>query len=183
MHLLSKEYDLSFLSSKFKNIEFQLFVSDDVTSYISCIACWCEQSSQIIENWQTIQNYISGYYQPSGELTMWNLYLAFFCVESLPSWEKHEIENNKYAVRKLVLDGLKKLPDPTQANIFLNNHLLGADLELKDSSTLSNLNLPLTLSSYIHSVPLDSKVESREKRAQIINDIIEFLSEDENKKS
>lgn len=183
MHLLSKEFDLSFLSTKFENISFQLFVSNDETCYISCIACYCEKSSQVIDNWRAIQNYMSVYYQPPSSLAIWNNYLAFFCVERLPQWEKYVIENDKYAVRKLILDGVQYLPDSVQAKILLNNYLLGADLKIKEISTPSKLDLSLPLSEYARGVPLDYKVESREKRAQIINDIIEFLRKNENKKS
>jgi len=64
MNLSSKDFDLSFLSSRFQNMDFQLYVSDDEFSYISCIACLCEASSQIIDSWRNIQNYVSAYYQP-----------------------------------------------------------------------------------------------------------------------
>lgn len=183
MHLSSKEFDLDFLSSRFKDMDFQLFVSNDTNSYISCVACWCKSASKVIENWSAIQNYVSVYYQPSGELALWNIYLAFFCVEDFPLWEKYVIENDKYAVRKLVLNGEQALPNSAQAVSILNNHLLGADLDLKESGAQSERGISLSLSDYVRGAPLDSKVGSREARALRINDIIELLNKDENQKS
>lgn len=183
MRLSNKQFDLSFLSSRFENMEFQLFVSDDSICYISCIVCWCETASQIIDNWKTIQNFVSGFYQPPGELAVWNIYLAFFCVENLPLWEKYVIENDKYAVRKLVLDGMQAFPNSAQAEAHLNNHLLGADLELKENAVQPERNVSFSLRDYIRGAPLDSRVESRKTRARMINNIIEFLNKDENQKS
>lgn len=183
MNLLSKDFDLSFLSSRFENIFFQLFVSNDENSYISCIACWCEKSSQVTENWSAIQNYMSVYYQPPGDLAVWNIYLAFFCVESLTQWEKYVIENDKYAVRKLVLDGIQASPNSAHAQTLINNHLLGADLELKESNMQPKLDFSLFLNDYVRGTPLDTKVASREERAQRINNIIGFLDRHETKES
>ncbi|WP_421174318.1 ABC-three component system middle component 1 [Aeromonas enteropelogenes] len=183
MNLLSKNIDLSFLSSRFKNIEFQLFVSSDSISYISCITCLCTSSAQIIENWRPIQNFVSGFYQPPGELAVWNIYLAFFCVEKLPVWDKYEIENDKYAVRKLVLDGQKMLPTTTQVIDSLSEHLLGSDLVIDSSVDGKIEEISLSLNEYVRGVPLDSTAESREERARIINHLIEVLNKDEDKKS
>lgn len=183
MNLLSKDFDLTFLSSKFENIDFQLFVSNDEASYISCIVCWCKTSSQIIENWSAIQNYMSAYYQPPGDLAIWNIYLTFFCLESLPQWEKYKIQNDKYAVRKLVLDGVQALPDSAHAQTLINNHLLGADLELKESSTQPKIDFSLFLNDYVRGVPLDTKFTSIEEREQRINNIIKFLGKHETKES
>lgn len=183
MNLLSKDFDLSFLSSRFNNIEFQLFVSNDPISYISCIACLCSSSAEIIENWRPIQNFVSGFYQPPGELSIWNIYLAFFCVETLPLWDKYEIENDKYAVRKLVLDGQQVLPNATQVIDSLSKNLLGSDLVLDARADEPVKEISLSLEEHVRGVPLDSTTESREERARMINNIIEILNKDENKKS
>lgn len=182
MNLSSKEFDLGFLGSRFEDMAFQLFVSSDVDCYISCITCACNQASSIVNNWSAIQNFISVYYQPQGELAIWNIYLAFFCVETLPLWEKYVIENDKYAVRKLVLDGMQALPDADQALSLLNAQLLGADLEIKDSGAEPNKNFSTPLSAYVRGIPLDAAVESRDLREKKINEIIQFLSRNEDKK-
>jgi hypothetical protein len=182
MNLLSKEFDLSFLSSRFENMSFRLYVSDDAISYISCIACSCETSAQVVESWSAIQNYVSGYYQPPGELAVWNVYLAFFCAEKFPMWEKYEIENDKYAVRKLILDDQGILPSDAKIIEILSCHLLGADLVLEENAIEPVLEVPLSLEKYVRGAPLDSKVESKEVRARMVNNIIEFLNSHENQK-
>ncbi|MBA1233560.1 hypothetical protein G7Z98_03165 [Pseudomonas stutzeri] len=183
MNLSSKDFDLSFLSSRFQNMDFQLYVSDDEFSYISCIACLCEASSQIIDSWRNIQNYVSAYYQPPGELAIWNVYIAFFCINKFPLWEKYEIENDKYAARKLVLDDHQALPNSEQVIERLSCHLLGTDLVLNEHTAEATQDVSLSLDEYVRGAPLDSKVESRETRARMISNIIEFLNKDENKKS
>ncbi|MGK3117230.1 hypothetical protein QZH44_05935 [Pseudomonas corrugata] len=183
MNLLSKEFDLDFLSSRFENMRFRLYVSDDSISYISCIACLCDSSAGIVESWSAIQNYVSGYYQPPGELAVWNIYLAFFCVDKFPLWDKYEIENDKYAVRKIILDGQGELPSDAEVIESLSRHLLGADLVLEDSSLEPPQELSMSLEAYVRGAPLDSKVESKEARARMVNNIIEFLNSHENQKS
>lgn len=161
---------------------FQLFVSNDVNCLISCITCSCNYASQVVENWSAIQNLISVYYQPEGELAIWNIYLAFFCMERVPLWEKYVIENDKYAVRKLVLDNLQSLPDTGQALSLLNDQLLGTDLEIKDSEINRKKEFSIALGEYVRGTPLDTSVESRMYREEKINKIIGFLHRDENKK-
>lgn len=183
MKLSSKQHDLAFLNSEFENISFDFFASDDSLYCITCIACWCKTSTEVTSNWRAIQNLVSVHHQPPGELARWNIYLAFFCKESLPIWEKYVIQNDKYSVRKIIIDGLEKLPDSTEAELILNNHLLGADLKLKDKDRRVEQEAALSMTRYISGAPLDSTGDSRRKRAEMINNIIEFLNKDENQKS
>ncbi|CAI0838186.1 Uncharacterised protein [Serratia proteamaculans] len=182
MNLLSEEADLSFLSSQYENLRFHMFRSDDVYAFISCITCICDTSADIIDNWRAIQNLVSVHHQPSGSLASWNVYLVFVTIETVPVWEKYEIENNKYAARKIILDRLSEIISPEQLAVELQKHLLGSDLTLD-----SRINEPrvalLSLEEYVRGAPLDSKTESREKRASMINNIIELLNQNENKKS
>jgi len=174
-----KEIDLEFLSTQFENIDFHMFLSDDHLSFISCIACICENSNDIIDNWQSIQNIVAVFHQSSGGFDAWNMYLAFVSVEKIPTWEKYKIENNKFFARKIVLDGLQDIPSLEQLIIELENQLLGSDLTLESRSIQLEENLTY-LESYYRGAPTDSKSESREKRALMINNIIESLSSNEN---
>lgn len=179
MKLLGKEVDLGFLSAHYANIEFHMFCSDDPLSFISCIACVCKTSVEVVENWRAIQNIVSVHHQPAGSLAAWNVYLAFVTVEQVPLWEKYEIENNKFAARKLIIDGLPEIPSPEQLAIELQNQLLGSDLTL-DPRVNDPKEALLSLERYGRGAPLDAKTESREKRALMINNIIELLSKNEN---
>lgn len=153
--------------------------SDDKRSFITCIVCVCETASFLIENWRAIQNMVTVYHQHSDEFDAWNMYLAFISVERIPVWEKYEIENNKFSMRKIVLDGHNENATINQIIVSLENQLLGADLTL-ESREFQLDNDSLSLGDYYRGAPLDSKVESKEKRALMIEKMIKSLSSHEN---
>lgn len=179
MKLLVKEVDLGFLSTEYQNIEFYALSSNDRLSFITCIVCVCENSQDVIENWRTIQNMVAVYYQHSGVFDAWNMYLAFVCNEEVSIWDKYEIENNKFSARKLVLDESKERPTIEQLIRELEKQLLGSDLTLESRSFQLEEDLPY-LENYYRGAPLDSKSESRDKRALMIDKIIESLNSNEN---
>ncbi|WP_305812143.1 ABC-three component system middle component 1 [Photobacterium leiognathi] len=179
MKLLIKDIDLGFLSSQYENIQFHILRSDDRLSFISCIVCVCETAYDIIENWRSIQNMIAVYHQHSGSFDAWNMYLAFVSVESIPVWEKYEIENNKFSARKIVIDDFLEVPNIHHLIIELEKQLLGSDLTLESRADQPKENLT-HLEKYYRGAPLDSKNESRAKRALMIDNIIESLSCNEN---
>jgi len=182
MKLSNKDHDLTFLNSEFENLKFEFFVSDDPYRYLSCFACWCSSAEEIVSNWRAIQNLISVHYQPNGNLARWNIYLAFFCTESIPILDKYVIQNDKYAVRKVILDDQKEIIDIEEANSLLSSQLLGTDLKLKKHEAYSEHEIFLNIAEYVKGAPLDSTNESRNIRAEMINKIIEFLSANENQK-
>jgi hypothetical protein len=177
--LLNKEVDLEFLSSQYENIQFHMFGSNDRISFISCLVCVCNSSKDIVDNWQAIQNMATVYYQNSGGFNSWNMYLVFFSVEKIPIWEKYKIENNKFSARKIVLDELQESPSLEQLTSQLENQLLGSDLTLDNRSFPAEKNSTY-LEKYYHGTPIDLKSESREKRARVINNIIDELRRNEN---
>lgn len=179
MKLLNKEADLSVLCKEYRNMSFHMFCSDDPTPFISCIACVCEKSEDIVENWQAIQNIISVYHQPSGGLTAWNVYLTFVTSNHVPVWEKYLIQNNKFVARKIILDEFSGVPSPENLVIELEKQLLGSDLKLNQRVN-ETIQPVLALREYFRGTPLDLKVESRERRTLIINNIIELFNQNEN---
>ncbi|CAN7581914.1 ABC-three component system middle component 1 [Pseudomonas umsongensis] len=181
MKLLIKDYDFEFLTAEFDGVEFHMFRSDDLLSYISCIACLCKKPSAIVENWRVIQNLVSVHHQPPGNLAAWNVYIAFITIGTVPIWDKYQIENNKYAARKLIIDGCAELPTVEQLTDCLEEQLLGADLTL-DPRVAETREPLLSLEKFVRGAPLDQKIESKEKRASMINEIIESLNKDENQK-
>jgi len=177
--LLAEQKNLEFLSNQFENIKFLFFRSDGHLSFISCIACICETSNEIVKNWRAIQNLVAVYNQNSGNFDAWNIYIAFISIEKIPTWEKYEIENNKFSARKIVLDEFQESPSIEYLTNELENQLLGTDLtletrpkQLKEHSTY--------LEKYYRGAPLDSKSESKDMRAQMINTLIESLNHNEN---
>ncbi|MUJ39041.1 ABC-three component system middle component 1 [Aliivibrio fischeri] len=179
MKLLVKEVDLDFLSTEYENIEFYTLCSDDRLSFITCIVCICKNLQDVIENWRTIQNMVAVYYQHSGGFDAWNMYLAFICNEKIPIWDKYEIENNKFSARKIVLDEFQERPTIEQLIRELEKQLLGSDLKLASQSHQLEESLP-NLENYYRGAPLESNSKSRDKRASMINKIIESLNNNEN---
>ncbi|UFH29255.1 MULTISPECIES: ABC-three component system middle component 1 [Pseudomonas] len=182
MKLLIRDHDFKFLIAEFDGMAFHMFRSDDSLSYISCIACLCHESSDVVKNWRVIQNLVSVHHQPAGNLAAWNIYIAFVTIGTVPLWDKYQIENNKYAARKLIIDGLSKWPALEQLTDILEEHLLGADLTLDPRVTETREPL-LSLEKFVRGAPLDQKTDSKEKRASMINEIIESLNKNENQKS
>ncbi|MGE6433931.1 ABC-three component system middle component 1 [Shewanella baltica] len=179
MKLLNKESDLEFLSVEYESIQFHMLRSDDRLSFISCIVCVCETAQEIIGNWRAIQNMVAVYHQHSGGFDFWNMYLAFVSAESISIWEKYEIENNKFSARKIVLDGLQENLDIDQLILELERQLFGSDLKLETQPSLVEEN-STDLGKYYRGAPLDSKNESKEKRALMVDKIIESLNSYEN---
>jgi hypothetical protein len=180
MKLSHRERNLSFLSSEFDKIKFDFFSSDDNDNYITCIGCWCDTEEDITSNWEAIQNLISVYHQPPGNIAKWNIYIVFFCLEKLDSPNKYMIQNNKYSARKIVFDGLVSFPDIALAESLLNNQLLGADLRLSIVEKKSEDESALSIAKYINGTPLDNSDESKEIRAEMLNKIIELVTSNEN---
>ena len=179
MKLLTKESDLEFLSAEYEKIQFHMLRSDDRLSFISCIVCVCATAQEMIGNWRAIQNMVAVYHQHSGGFDAWNMYLAFVSAESVSTWEKYEIENNKFSARKIVLDGLKEILDIDQLILELERQLFGSDLKLETQPSRVEEN-STDLEKYYRGAPLDSKNESKEKRALMIDKIIESLNSYEN---
>ncbi|PHR22534.1 MAG: hypothetical protein COA36_17730 [Desulfotalea sp.] len=86
---------------------------------------------------------------------------------------------DKFSARKIILDGLQETPNIDQLIIELEKQLLGSDLALEIRSSRVEQNFT-RLEKYYRGAPLDSKSESREKRALMIDKIIESLNNNEN---
>ncbi|CAH7021895.1 conserved hypothetical protein [Vibrio coralliirubri] len=179
MKLLTKECDLELLSAEFEHIQFYMLRSDDSLSFISCIVCVCETAQDITVNWRTIQNMVAVYHQHSGGFDAWNMYVAFVTTETIPIWDKYEIENNKFSSRKIILDCFPLPINIEQVVVELEKQLLGSDLTLQSLPFQPQANFP-DLQNYYRGAPLDSRRDSRETRALIIDKIIENLNNNEN---
>ena len=179
MKLLSKKDELNFLNSEFSEIRFELFTSDNL-KLINCIACFCQTAKEVALHWREIQSLISVYFQPAGKYEKWNIYLVFFCTGNLDFREKYTIQNDKYAVRKIVLDGLNFVPDSDGAAIMINVELLGSDLSLVQIDHVKHIEMDQALSNLISGAPSDMSVISKDRRITMIDNIIKNLNSNEN---
>lgn len=181
MKLLSRVYDFNFLTSEVDGVRFELFASSQ--SFLTCIVCWFESSTDVMMNWQAIQSIVSVRFKPEGGHSKWNVYLILMCPDSLEIRDKYVIQNDRYAARKIILDGLGELPDSPDVETLVNVVLLGTDLELAPVSDNSKDDIETPIAAIVKGVPSGSSVDAKEARSEMINKLIEFLSENENKKS
>lgn len=181
MMLSKRKYDLSFLSSEFKNVKFELFSSDHL-QFISCITCWFGSPEELIKNWKALQSIISVKFKPEVRFSRWNIYLAMLCAAPLDIREKYAIENDRYAARKIVLDGLGSHPPAEKIEEMINIELLGTDLKLQTMPQPSSA-IKLSITPLIKNTPLDSTSQSKEKRGEIVRKLIEHYRQNENKES
>ncbi|WP_146136225.1 ABC-three component system middle component 1 [Pseudomonas simiae] len=180
MKLLSRAHDFSFLTSEINGVRFELFASSQ--SFLTCIVCWFESSTAVMMNWQAIQSIVSVRFKPEGGHSKWNVYLVLMCPDSLKLRDKYVIQNDRYAARKIILDGLGELPDSPAVEKLVNVELLGADLELAPVSDNSEDDVDTPIAAIVKGVPSGASAEAKEARGAMINKLIEFLSENENQK-
>ena len=180
--LSKKNHDLGFLTSQFEGLRFELFSADEL-SFINCIVCWFDSPQELVAKWKPLQSIISVRFKPEGRFSKWNIYLLLLCPDSVGIREKYVIENDRYAARKIVLDGLGKLLSTEEVEAKLNIELLGADLELQKTTPPLISNLELTIAPLIKNTPIDSTSESKDKRGEIVSRLIEYYRQNENKES
>ncbi|SEQ93515.1 hypothetical protein SAMN04244573_02556 [Azotobacter beijerinckii] len=102
------------------------------------------------------------------------------CSAPLDIREKYVIENDRYAARKIVLDGLGSLPAIEKVEEMINIELLGTDLKLQ-AMPQPNSGIKLPIAPLIKNAPVDSTSKSKEKRGEIVNKLIEHYRQNENK--
>ena len=175
MKLLHKSFDLDFLKSEFNEISFELFTTEN--QFINCITCLCDSANEVMSDWKGIQSLISAYFKPKKEFSKWNVYLVIFCKEKIPIRDKYIIQNDKYAVRKIVIDGVNETLDINEITKSINEELLCLDLSTEQKNyTKSQKNDPL-LYDLVKGTPLDKSDNSKYQRESIIKKLIEHFNE------
>ncbi|EIM5734969.1 hypothetical protein LNQ04_003052 [Salmonella enterica] len=180
--LSKKDHDFEFLTSEFENIKFELFYSEDL-NFINCISCWFTSSQQLAKKWKEIQSIISLKFKPESRFSRWNVYLILLSPDLLDNRTKYTIENDRYAARKIVLDGLESQLSTEEVEIKINIELLGTDLKLQEIAPSLNSKVELPISSIIKDTPINLTSESKAARSKIITNLIEFYKHNEDKKS
>lgn len=180
--LSKKDHDFSFLVSEFEGIRFELFYAEEL-SFINCISCWFSSSQELTAKWKEIQSIISLKFKPESRFSRWNVYLVLLCPDSLDIRIKYVIENDRYAARKIVLDGLGSQLSIEEVETKINIELLGTDLKLQEIVPSPNSVVKLPIASLIKGTPINSTSESKVTRSKVINNLIEFYKNNEDKKS
>lgn len=183
MHLLLADLNLSFLKNIAPDVDFSFFQSDDERHFISCFVAHFSDNEACAKYWQLINNEIAVEYQSSlqDDFLSWNIYLTLVTPSAMDKHLKYRIENDRFALRKLVLAG------PTFASESgavvreaLENSILGQDLKLSDVKgglydQFENSNSFRDFLSTSSQLPLDGKERSSEVRRRRINELLEHL--------
>lgn len=104
MNLTSASNDnIQELQESFPDFKFNLFTAGN-SDFVSCIACWAQTSEILEKKWNAIQNVMALQYKAERKVARWNVYIAFFCRESVGRSLRLLIENDKFTARKLIFD-------------------------------------------------------------------------------
>lgn len=169
------------LKEAFKDFKIGLFKAGFGESYISCFYLKSRNENELRENWQYISSSIAALYQAhlTDDYSTWNIYLLLACEESISRNLQYKIENDKFSMRKIVHSDVKNA-DEKKIMELLNNEILGNSLE---SSLLKNLpDLEARSASHLQmlitefgEVPSDNKAESRLRRSELLEFLIQRI--------
>lgn len=180
IELYKKDDNLDFLTSEFEKSRFELFSADKL-SFINCIVGWFDSAEEMVEKWKAIQSIISVHFRPPARFAKWNIYLVMLCPQKVNIRDKYVIENDRYAARKIILDGLGKHLTTEEVRLKLNIELLGTDLKLRDAMPSTASKVKLGIASLIKNAPIDSTSKSKEIRGEIVSKLVEHYKKNENK--
>lgn len=124
--------------------------------------------STINENWKRFSNMVAANYQNSDymsdkEFDRWNFYIIYFSKDVISKELKNQIENDKFASRKIVEDSYDKEFNDVEANRLIVKHITNTDLKAIVDNTQG-----VTFSEY---VPKNKKLWGLlEKEEKVIGD-------------
>lgn len=104
MNLTSANSDrIREVKDSFPDFAFDVFTAGN-SEFVSCVACWVENSEILEQKWNAIQNVLALRYKAERRVARWNVYIAYFCKEPVSRALRLLIENDKFTARKLVFD-------------------------------------------------------------------------------
>lgn len=168
------------LSELFPDLELYKFEVNLFEGAPLCAFCCCMSTGKDLdEKWKSINSSVSAHSldNKKSEFERWNSYLFFVCDETVPKSLKYQIENDKFALRKLV----EQKPDDWDDNSpqkslieLLNQRLLLSHIDLSGYIAEDAL-VPPVLSKWGKSIvdqdiPSDRKGSSKSARAEWIKE-------------
>jgi hypothetical protein len=172
---------ISEIKDKFPNFAFNLFTAGK-SDFISCIACWAENSQDLEQSWNAIQNVLALAYKAERKVARWNIYIAFFCKDSVSRQLKLLIENDKFTARKLVFDSCTDSQSWLKEEFALkrlNHEIFEVDLAVSNNFLTLVEYKPSSLVSYLK----DYTRATAEGKAQMIEQLLMEHVDHENKES
>lgn len=171
MSMSIKDFDFTEIQRNFPSVNFGFYVSE-AQSFISCILCEFETAQSLVEQWGSIQNFVSVYHQPKVEAERWNVYLILLCPETVDVRNKYIIQNDTYTARKLIVENESVPVENSRAIQILNNELLGFDLKADFSEATVECNYQSSITDLLVDIPLDASASARSIRAEKIKFLI-----------
>jgi len=174
VNFFSKAQLPDLLSERDGRYDLSLFVTGDSKRISAFVVCGLMES-QLAELWEEINNRVAIDYQAglSDDFSRWNVYLVFLVSGLISKQLRYTIENDKFALRKLMVFVPEVKVDDEFVIRLLNDEILGHDLVVDPVENAlvpgQNYNSRIfdVLSEY-ESIPSDNKLESKELREKVI---------------
>lgn len=188
----ANKMNIEFLPA-FEGMRYSLYTAFlNEKSKLTVFYCIADTINVLEENWKELTDCISHDYLTAdvSEFERWNSYLFFISDEPVPKTLKYEIENDKFAMRKIVeqkpVDWEDKSPENALIKL-LNHRLLLSHIDLSgykaDGTLISPVMTKWGQNIVDQEVPFDNKVLSKEARAawikeNLVSAMIEVSNED-----
>ena len=167
-------------SELFPDLELYKFEVELLEGAPLCAFCCCMSTGKDLdEKWKSINSSVSAHSldNKKSEFERWNSYLVFVCDEAVEKSLKYEIENDKFAMRKLLIQKTSDWDDnsPEKSLIeLLNQRLLLSHIGLSGYKA-EDAPVPPTLSKWGKSIvdkniPFDRKGSSISARVDWIEE-------------
>lgn len=134
MQIFQIDFELESFKNDFPNYEIKLFRSS-LFDYINCFICYISDEKKLLDDWEKIVGLIAGNFQAEleNELEIWNIYLIFCTESEVNASLIYEIENNKFAMRKLVTC-MENWNTNYNIEDYIKEEIFCTDLELTNKS-------------------------------------------------
>ncbi len=176
MSMSIKDFDFAEIQQNFPSVGFGFYVSE-IQSFISCILCVFESAQNLVEHWESIQNFVSVYHQPKIEAELWNVYLILVCPDVVDVRNKYVIQNDTFTARKLIVENEPTPVESSRLIQILNNELLGFDLKTDFSEGTIECNYQSGITDLLLDMPLDGSLSAKEIRAEKIQLLINSVGQ------
>lgn len=184
MLIYESNCNIDFLKQDFTEYQFKLFKSKSL-NYINCFVCYIEDENRLIKDWKNIVGLISGNFQCEleSELEIWNIYLIFCTKYKIDDHLRYEIENNRFAMRKLITNN-QSWEGSYSIEEYIKEEIFCADLELANKISHSDASDNSVISSLHEKIISICDLENLDKEnfeicKNQINELIELVAKNE----
>ncbi|WP_339691261.1 ABC-three component system middle component 1 [uncultured Pseudoalteromonas sp.] len=160
--------------------------SETINSFLSCFCIQFTHEVDIQSKWERIVNEVALEYMSelNDSFSKWNCYLIFICSKPVSKEIKYKIENDKFAIRKIVIDDVKKQLTDDEVALLLNERILLSKIELTKNAKTNNkggINLSDIANRILtRNIDIDATDSSIAQRKAWIENELERISINEN---